>query len=556
LRLQFGRSFSDKISRMPLTKVEQDICLFSVQRLLEQGDVTRKQALLKKFRGSLSDALRKLVDRAVFRAVEQVYNQETYLPRAIAFHYCGDANALALAKTSTEAVLQVLLSLYEQELDREPQQQKEFTPSDVELEARNLKLDVDQNMVRLGLYFADELTVFWSAKKDAQQVFLLSFRVGEHIYEVTKLGSPWDLLIERGRTNVENHPFGRSLERIDISGQPQNIADLPNKEKLISDVSSFLTRKSGIALLVIDLDHFKHVNDTKGHLEGDACLNRVVKAIGGVLGRKGILYRWGGDEFAVSLPDFSTDEAHATAERIRRTVEEAKPGGDDLPVTTSIGVGGSDRMSSRSAEDLIAVADKAMYRSKHQGKNRVTSWSAAEFEKEDAKPKAMPRPRTTAATRTDHTVTINLSKLAKVRIEPIVPREHEQSEFMLMEESDECFTFQKIDSQRSVDIPKSFIEKIHKYGDSRPALIQLSGRLQWISNKRNFDLFPEKPPAGSAGMYGIGKEVDNSYPVRLGVQGKFGREDRLPEILGRGGTIFYDSDGMYLRWSGRVFVVA
>jgi len=99
------------------------------------------------------------------------------------------------------------------------------------------------------------------------------------------------------------------LNSIDISEQPQDIASLPNKERLIADVGSFLTRKAGIALLVIDLDHFKTVNDTKGHQEGDACLDRVVKTIGGVLGRKGILYRWGGDEFAVSLPDFSTEEA-------------------------------------------------------------------------------------------------------------------------------------------------------------------------------------------------------------------------------------------------------
>jgi diguanylate cyclase (GGDEF)-like protein len=129
---------------------------------------------------------------------------------------------------------------------------------------------------------------------------------------------------------------------------------------------------------VIDLDHFKRVNDTKGHLEGDACLDRVVKTIGGVLGRKGVLCRWGGDEFAVSLPDFSTEEAHVTAERIRRAVEEVKPA-DDLPVTTSIGVSGNDRVVNGSAKDLLTAADRALYRSKHQGKNCVTSWSSTEF---------------------------------------------------------------------------------------------------------------------------------------------------------------------------------
>ena len=558
IRLQcghkFGHSVSDKISRMPLTKVEQDICQFVVHHFLEQSDVTRRHALLKKFKSDLPDALRRLVDRAVLRSVEQVSNNETYLPRAIAFHYCGDPDALAFAKKSTEIVLQALLSLYEHELDKEPQEQRNLSPSDVEAEARNLKFDVDEKMVRTGLYFAEELSVFWTMQKETKQIFLTSFRVSERIYEVMKVSNPWDVQIERGRMNIENHPYGRSLDRLDISEQPDHIADLPNKEKLLADVGSFLTRKGGIALLVIDLDHFKDVNDTKGHPEGDACLDRVVKAIGSVLGRKGILYRWGGDEFAVSLPDFSTDEAHATAERIRRTVEEAKPGGDDLSVTTSIGVSGSDRMTTGSAAELLAAADKAMYRSKHQGKNCVTSWSAAEFDRADAKEEPKPRGGKTRAT--GNADSSNLAKHARVRITPIVPRQHEQSEFMLMEDSDECLVFQKMDSQRAVDIPKSFIEKIRKFSDSRPALVQLSGRLQWVSTKRSFELFPDKPPSGNDGTYGIGKDVDNGYPVRLGVEGRFGREDRLPEILGRGWSIFYDSDGTYLRSAGQVFVVA
>lgn len=152
-----------------------------------------------------------------------------------------------------------------------------------------------------------------------------------------------------------------------------SLSNLPKKDELITDAAKLLKREAGLALLVIDLDNFKAVNDTKGHPEGDACLERVVKAIGGVLGRKGTLYRWGGDEFAVTLPDFSTEEAVATAERVRRAVEETKPG-HDIPVTTSIGVSASDRMSSTTAEELLAAADKAMYVSKDQGKNRVKSW--------------------------------------------------------------------------------------------------------------------------------------------------------------------------------------
>jgi hypothetical protein len=139
---------------------------------------------------------------------------------------------------------------------------------------------------------------------------------------------------------------------------------------------------------------------------------------------------------------------------------------------------------------------------------------------------------------------------ARVHIAPIVPRAHEQSDFMLMQDTGGSFVFDKLGTDRQVHIPKSFIEKIHSFGNSKPALVELSGRLQWVSAKRNFELFPDKPPAGPAGAYGIGKPVDVGYPTRQGIAGKFGREERLPEILGRGCYVFYDLDGMYLRWHG------
>ncbi len=163
---------------MPFTKVEQDICQFVVHRLLEQNDLTRRHVLLKEFKRSLPDALRKLVDRSVLRAVEQTYENETYLPRATAFHYCGDPTSLAFAKNSTDIVLRVLLDLYEHELDKEPQDRRQLLPADVETEARKLKFDIDEKMVRVGLYFAEELSVFHALQKDPKQISVVSFRLG------------------------------------------------------------------------------------------------------------------------------------------------------------------------------------------------------------------------------------------------------------------------------------------------------------------------------------------------------------------------------------------
>jgi diguanylate cyclase (GGDEF)-like protein len=155
--------------------------------------------------------------------------------------------------------------------------------------------------------------------------------------------------------------------------QVLSLSRLPKKDELLAQAKNSLSQNSEIALVVIDLDKFKEVNDTRGHAEGDACLERVIKAIGSALGRKGRLYRWGGDEFAVILPDFSTEEALGTAERIRRAIEESKPGGD-IAVTASLGICANDRLKSPTAETLLDSADKAMYASKKNGKNRVTPW--------------------------------------------------------------------------------------------------------------------------------------------------------------------------------------
>jgi len=152
-----------------------------------------------------------------------------------------------------------------------------------------------------------------------------------------------------------------------------SLSNLPKKDELLAELRNSLARRSEIALLVIDLDKFKQVNDTKGHAAGDACLEHVIKVISSALGRKGTLYRWGGDEFVVVLPDFSTEEALGTSERIRKVIEEAEAGGA-IAVTASIGVCANDRVQNATAEILLDSADKAMYTSKMNGKNRVTPW--------------------------------------------------------------------------------------------------------------------------------------------------------------------------------------
>jgi diguanylate cyclase (GGDEF)-like protein len=234
----------------------------------------------------------------------------------------------------------------------------------------------------LGFLAVDEASAIWAADPwDAQYLgvtkkeLLLAMRVmrANGLLDDRGLGpeyvQPTDKLLARQSADDQ------AEEKSPAEQQPSR-HNLPNKEVLLSDVQNVLERHSVFALLVIDLDHFKSVNDTKGHSEGDACLDRVIGTIATVVGRKGKMYRWGGDEFAVCLPDFSTEEAQVTAERIRISVEQDKRG-DGIAVTTSIGICGTDRADCKSAEEILDFADKAMYESKRLGKNRVTLWPFA-----------------------------------------------------------------------------------------------------------------------------------------------------------------------------------
>ena len=125
------------------------------------------------------------------------------------------------------------------------------------------------------------------------------------------------------------------------------------------------------SLLLIDIDHFKQVNDTHGHLAGDLVLQAVARLLTKTLREMDLVYRFGGDEFAVICPGSRLHEAATAAERIRQTVEKTpvllKDG--STPATLSVGVAEVD--DPEIADGLLQRADEALYAAKHAGRNRV-----------------------------------------------------------------------------------------------------------------------------------------------------------------------------------------
>lgn len=146
-------------------------------------------------------------------------------------------------------------------------------------------------------------------------------------------------------------------------------------KRLGEELSRTARGHTPLALLMLDLDHFKRINDTFGHLSGDKVLVRAANVTREMLREGDILLRYGGEEFVVVLPGASVQDARDVAERIRFAIGHTAIdiGDHALTVTASIGVAAISGNTAVSSEDLIAQADARLYAAKAAGRDRVVS---------------------------------------------------------------------------------------------------------------------------------------------------------------------------------------
>jgi diguanylate cyclase (GGDEF)-like protein len=133
-----------------------------------------------------------------------------------------------------------------------------------------------------------------------------------------------------------------------------------------------------LSLLMIDVDHFKHFNDSLGHLEGDRLLVKLAATLNASLREVDTVARYGGEEFAVILPNTSLQDAEKVGNKLRKAVEEIhvlRPKGSRKKVTVSIGIS-SLFSDASSLDDLINHADIALYKAKSQGRNLVIAYES------------------------------------------------------------------------------------------------------------------------------------------------------------------------------------
>lgn len=162
--------------------------------------------------------------------------------------------------------------------------------------------------------------------------------------ESEEKGRYQDLSVTDGLTGVFNHRHFHEL--------------------LLLEVARLRRYAAAVSLLMIDIDHFKDYNDTQGHVAGDELLRDIAQSMVKSIRSLDIVCRYGGEEFAVILPQTNKEQALQVCRRLMRLIRSK------LPVTISVGLASAPE-DTRSKDELIEKADKALYQAKHLGRNRI-----------------------------------------------------------------------------------------------------------------------------------------------------------------------------------------
>lgn len=154
-----------------------------------------------------------------------------------------------------------------------------------------------------------------------------------------------------------------------------SLTGLPNRAAYQEAIFPLLTaaaqNSQPLCIAICDIDHFKNINDTWGHLAGDKVLRLIPRQMQSVLDKQHLLFRYGGEEFIVVFPMTNIEQAHNTCEAIKSAVEKTPFNMHGEPVSITISIGVSQFDFNESHDDLFTKADKNLYIAKEQGRNKV-----------------------------------------------------------------------------------------------------------------------------------------------------------------------------------------
>jgi diguanylate cyclase (GGDEF)-like protein len=216
---------------------------------------------------------------------------------------------------------------------------------------------------------AGHVTHVWGTSRDRTQ-YLKAYN------ELQTLNRHMDELIQEKTRELEI--ANEKLAALSLTDPLTGIANRRCLDNYLTDEVSKLARHHRyIALILLDIDHFKRYNDSMGHLAGDEALRRVAVVLQKCANRKSdLVARYGGEEFAIVLPECTLEEAKIMANRVVARIVQASIPHPDSPtamhMTVSAGVVLAPAASIDSPDELIKEADQALYKSKADGRNRFT----------------------------------------------------------------------------------------------------------------------------------------------------------------------------------------
>jgi two-component system cell cycle response regulator len=291
---------------------------------------------------------------------------------------------------SSDRIVAALRDLHDVDIEAHPQEALFHAaehPYELIIVSLNLK---DFDALRLcsqlrSLERTRSIPILLLADLDDRQRILRGLDLGVNDYIVRPIDR--NELVARVRTQLRRKRYADSLRdnvqaAIELAAFDP-LTGLNNRRFLETHLANALDQAAHngrpLSLMILDIDHFKSVNDTYGHDAGDEVLKVFAQRIKRVVRGADLVCRLGGEEFVVVMPDTPLAVAERVAERVRAAVQGGPfpidPGATrTIPVTTSIGL--AERGSDANADALLRRADKALYSSKASGRNRVTAAAA------------------------------------------------------------------------------------------------------------------------------------------------------------------------------------
>lgn len=335
-------------------------------RLLREGFAAGVTDYFEKSHGyqAFAPFLRRLLKRHASLSGRVLYVEDSHTVAALT------RKILARQKLHVEHVLSAEEAL--QVVRKEPRGAFDLVITDLALKGELSGGDL-LHVLRTQLrYSQEELPVLVLTGDEGVQTQLEVFRAGANDFVSKPLVE--EVLLARVRLLLtvkrQFDTLRQQAQAMQCMAITDSLTGVYNRHYLVNEGIRFAADKHNqpLCVMIVDLDHFKRINDNHGHLTGDI----VLKAMGQVLSEQfpdGFAVRFGGEEFAVLVPHCTHEQAGARAEKLRVAVAALKPGG--VSISVSVGVTCSEQNPDADLNALIALADKALYAAKAAGRNRI-----------------------------------------------------------------------------------------------------------------------------------------------------------------------------------------